>query len=124
VKDWVSAGTDDDKIVLDLIRCTECPDNMGDWSYECFGDMYDAENFSEAADSIYIATEAGYAFLAMELLTILLVIMLAERIFYYIIKSDFGHPYIVYALPVAIFFCHFLGMVAWFVETEADWTSD
>jgi hypothetical protein len=36
VPDWVSFGSDDNEVVLDLVRCTTCPDHMESWSYECY----------------------------------------------------------------------------------------
>jgi H+/Cl- antiporter ClcA len=68
--------------------------------------------------------EAGAALMSMELLSLLLMTMLAERIFYYIFKNDYGHPYVLYVLSIAIGFCHFVGMIAWFAQTGANWTND
>lgn len=114
---WASQG---ESLEFGLSQCTNCPKANDGWSWECYAQYYcELDNDLGSCKLFNDGYKASYSYLFLEVLSIMLTIMLIEKIIIAILGGDYGSQLLIYTISGLMFFSHFLGTVLWLGISEA-----
>lgn len=112
-----------DKSVMSLIGCIDCKPLNNDWNFECFARSICNENSDLGLCKIYTTLyKASFAFYILEIASMIMGILLMEKIAILAMNGDFGSPLSVYFIGSMMLAFHLLAICLWLGITGASWS--
>ncbi|CAG9314728.1 unnamed protein product [Blepharisma stoltei] len=117
---WVSQGS---SLEFSLTKCTNCPSSNDQWSWECYAQYYCELNDDLGDCKLFKdGYKASYAYLFLEVLSLMLTVMLIEKLIIAGTGGDYGSPMLIYIISSFVFICHLLATIIWFGLSKASWS--
>ena len=112
------------KAKMSLGGCKDCDPLSTSWNFECFARSICSENSDLGLCGLYTTLyHSAYAFFVLEVASLLMALLLLEKIAILAVKGDFGSPWGVYATGGLVFVFHILATCLWLGMSGARWGS-
>lgn len=113
-------STVNDSKSMSLTGCLDCENFFDDYNFECLARTYCEQNEDYGSckvnKSLY---KAGYAYLVLEVLSLLMALLLLEKQVIWMLNLELGQSVILYVLAGLMLIFHLLGTILWIVFSEA-----
>lgn len=108
---------------MSLTGCVDCDNLHEDWNFECLARTICEENDELGGCKVYLNLyKSSYAFLILELLSLLMGLLLLEKKLIWLFKKQFAQGSIAYFQAGLMLFFHLLATILWLVYSKAQWS--
>ena len=108
---------------MSLTGCVECDSLREDWNFECLArEICDENNDLGGCKAYSNLYKSGYAFLILELLSLLMGLLLLEKKLIWLFKKQFAQGSIAYFHAGLMLCFHLLATILWLVFSKAQWS--
>jgi hypothetical protein len=109
---------------MSLSSCLDCDSLYSNWNFECFAKTYCNEDSNLGLCQLYTNLyRSAFAYYLLEVASLLMGILLLEKVGIMIVRTDYGAPWTVYAAGGLMLAFHLTGVCLWFGLAQASWSS-
>ncbi|OMJ85460.1 hypothetical protein SteCoe_13220 [Stentor coeruleus] len=120
LKTWSEINTKD---VMALATCTDCDKLYTNWNFECFARSICSQDSDLGLCQVYKNLySAGFGFMVLEVASLLMGILMLEKIAILAVHGEFGSSWNFYINGILILVFHLIGICIWIGKSGAKWT--
>lgn len=116
--EWSTFHNDGKEYTFSLQKCVTCPREFDSYSPGCFGKL-SCTIGSDACDSGTSLESAGKMYHFSAIVSIMLGVMMLERLVYQLFRKDYGHPIMLYICAALSPLSLLIAVASWFAYTHA-----